>query len=248
MEILEDDKYIIENNNVNFNDLNRNIQILSENSNIDINDISKYSNLQKAFDSIKYALNLYQNTDKYHIISDIIKKQYRPTIIIPGTIGSFIFGCFQNSYGDIDKICSILCINNIPSDEILNNLCKYQIWIPSNNLDSKYKLINISNNNHAYIFVDSNFISFDNIDIELFKNHGVEYAQILITYKYKHRILIKMTSVNNLPIKLHQNNIINKSKNYKNKYFFKYSSYFYIYFVFFIIILLFFIIFIYRAR
>jgi hypothetical protein len=166
---------------------------------IQIEYLDDNATIQKSYQIVKSSIRLLRKTDNYTMIPDIIRMQYRPTIINPGTIGSFLFGCFQSCYGDVFKICSPLCIDNVPSDEHDDGECKHQIWNVAS--DNTYKLINASTkSNHAYIYVNSDFSYFTKEDIETFKEKEVEYAQILVTDKSKHHILIKMTSVDKLPI------------------------------------------------
>lgn len=213
----------IELQKVDFNEIKKAIKLLSENHQIEIKNLAEGSKLQQSYQMIKFTVNLLRKTDQYTMIPDIIRMQYRPTVITPGTIGTFLFGCFQNCYGDVFKICSPLCIDNIPSEKYYNTECKHQIWVildkdNTYNKNIKYGLINSNGSNHAYIYVDKDFSYFNEDEIEIFKKEGMEYAQILITEKSKHHILIKMTPIDKLPIKSNNelDNDLDNSLNNKN--------------------------------
>lgn len=134
-----------------------------------------------------------------------IKEKHRPTEIGVGTVGAYLWGCSQNYYGNVNKNCSPLCFGSIPhevntllSEDSLNcEKCQYSIWTYV-----KEKLNNDFNtsSSKAYIYVDEDWKGFKNSDIEILKKSGIFYASIFNTIYSQHKVLLPMTSVDNLPI------------------------------------------------
>lgn len=122
-----------------------------------------------------------------------LKQHFRPTELEINTVGSYLWGCSQNYYGDVNKSCSPLCINSLFSEE---TDCQYSVW-------TYYKeLTNILNTktSKAYIYVENDWSGFLNKDIEILKISGITHATILKTQNSQHKIVLPMTSINNLPI------------------------------------------------
>ena len=143
--------------------------------------------------------DVYQKVEQYRKnnpeIVEIIKKKYRPSFIEPNTAGSYLWGCSQNYYGDVNKSCSLLCVNSIAFDED-EYLCQYSIWYYDKSLIQK----NNVKSSKAFIYVNNDWKYFYDTDIRILKNCGIQFATILTTNNSKHKILIPMTSVDNLPI------------------------------------------------
>ena len=121
---------------------------------------------------------------------------HRPTSLKVGTAGAYLWGSLQNYYGDVSKSCSSLHNNSLlhnPEDET----CQYQIWNYTQNV---LRSVGHSFSPKAYIYVDENWQGFEDKDIEILRNNGIEHATILNTKDSKHNILLPMTSINNLPI------------------------------------------------
>jgi hypothetical protein len=189
--------------------IKKNIRFLSEYSHLKVSNLTK--KYKESYEYIRNIIRFVKSLEEFNIILNIIKKQYRPTEIQPGTLAAFLFGCQQTHYGDICKSCSSLCIGSISPSR---NKCKYQVWvnlnekyIQTNNgeseLESESSDMNSTNHKirHAYVYVNTDFNGFTKDDIETFHKSGVEFAQIIITEKSQHHTLIKMTSIFSLPIK-----------------------------------------------
>lgn len=132
-------------------------------------------------------------------ILEIIKKQFRPTNIEVNTAGSYLWGCSQNYYGNVNKNCSPLCNNSIQysdSDNFENNTCQYSIWTYDGELHNDLKI----NSTKAYIYVSQDWKGFKESDIEQLKEAGIYHATILSTLNSQHKIIFPMTSVDGLPI------------------------------------------------
>jgi hypothetical protein len=147
-------------------------------------------------------------------IIEILSKKYRPSFIEEYSVGSYLWGCSQNYYGDVNKACSLLCINSIPFDEN-KSTCQYSIWYYDKALIKVADVLS----SKAYIYVNKNWNSFTKSDIEELKNCGIYFASILTTLNSKHKILINMTSVDNLPISKEINLEYQKKDNNNNIYF-----------------------------
>ena len=189
------------------------LNILANNHLVLVNELEKSDKLFEYYIWVKETVNKLYNTEKYSIVVDIINKLYRPSILYPGTIGAFIWGCFSNYYGNVNQNCSSLCLNGIPShfnEEIKK--CQYQIW---RYFQGKLRRETETNNNRAYIYVDSNWNGFTKDEILLLQNNDVIFVTILTTENSKHYIKIPMSSLINIPIieKINTKEMIKLSKN-----------------------------------
>lgn len=158
------------------------IQILAENYDTPLENLDEYKQI---VEENKQDPNLF----------NIINEQFRPMNIKIGTAGSYLWGCDQNYYGNINKTCSALCNGGI-GYENNNQTCQYQIWTYINKLLLKD---NISSSK-AYIYVSKEWNGFKKEDVEKLKNNGVEFATILITENSKHEIIVPIVQVEDLPI------------------------------------------------
>lgn len=163
---------------------------LIENSDVKIIDLNKSKNI-KLYDEYLKILSLKEeNREKFDAL---LIEEFRPSIIEEGTLGAFLFGCSQGTYGDINSNCSPLCTEEI-------NTCEYQIW--SYNKDtSTFRQINPSHVGKGFIFVDEDFVGFTKEEIKNFKAKGLLLAQVLRTRYGKHYIIQRFGEVNNLPLR-----------------------------------------------
>ena len=185
------------------NNLEKNIKTLTDNYQIKLRDIRFHPNIRKSYDVVKQYLNTLKSSNNINYIDfiNMIIKQYRPSQLIPDTVGSFLFGCFQQTYGDIPMECSPLCAFSISDSTDTTIKCQHQMWIQY--IDSgNFRFIKLgkSIDSIAYIFVHLNFTGFTFNEIYNFKEHGILKMQILITKESKHHTIIKMRSINDLPI------------------------------------------------
>lgn len=153
--------------------------------------IERFRNKHKSTNS-----NVEEENDK--ILAEIIKRKYRPTNIDIATGGAYLWGCSQNYYGDVNKPCSALCMNSISHDSNhLDNSCQYSIWTYySNNLERRNNILS----SKAYIYVSNDWNGFTASDITFLKSSRIFFATILSTNNSKHKTIIPMTSVDNLPM------------------------------------------------
>ena len=138
-----------------------------------------------------------------------LNSYYRPTELEINTVGSYLWGCSQNYYGDVNKSCSPLCINSLYSED---NDCQYSVW----NHSGELKNILNTKTTQAYIYVENEWTGFLKADIEKLKNHGISHATILKTQNSQHKIVLVMTSISNLPIirEYFEHNEVKEERNY----------------------------------
>ena len=185
------------------------LKILTNNYDLDLNN----ERVRDAYEFVKNNRDEIRNLEKY----------YRPTSLKTGSVGAYLWGSLQNYYGDVNKSCSILNNNSLFNTD---ENCQYQIWTYKNGqLDCKGH----SQSSKAYIYVGEDWEGFDLTSIENLSSSGIEYATVLNTIDSKHNILIKMSSVNDLPIVKEEKSIVEvKKENFLIPY--------YIFFLIFVII------------
>ena len=178
-------------------DAERYIKLLASNYRTKLDDINNDESIEEAYNSIKSGRYPRELIVKY------ILQQYRPSYIEPGTIGCYLFGCFQRTYGEISRSCSPLCMDSIQSnDEELGTInCKNQIWIQTSEYNNqRLKKLGNSNAVKAYIYVDQNFDGLYTKEFNILKKNGVNHAQILITSGLKHHNITGMKKLEDLPM------------------------------------------------
>jgi len=179
-------------------------------------ELTKISENKKIKSSYGIVLNfIIRSKDEKNIrkyIKKIISKLYHPTEIIPNTIGSFIFGCNQSDYGDVDKFCSILCCNSWMSFH--KTKCKQNIIIQSNS-DSEDRFIfkNITDSDKCYIYILDDFNGFYEHEIEKLSSRKIKFVQLLSTKNSKHfkvNEFIPLNSVTKISTVKNNTDIIDK--------------------------------------
>jgi len=161
-----------------------------------------------------------EKNKKNPLILEYISKQYRPISIREGTFGSYLWGCSQNFYGNVNKNCSVLCADSLNFDlneSTENQTCQYQIW----SYDKNLKLITPKiSSSRAYIYVPENWEYFKKSDIDILKSKEIQFVSILITKESKHITLIPMTSIENIPISDEDFKIVLKTQKSNKLYYF----------------------------
>jgi len=176
--------------------LKNSLQLLAQNYNLLISQLQR-DEIYDAYIYVKDIVNKLYNTNKYEIVTNIIKQQYRPTVIYPGTLGSYLWGCFSTYYGNINnQNCSPLCINSIPSIDKKYE-CYYQIWDYTWG-ELRKKIDN--NTDKAYIYVDDKWKGFTKDEIDMLKGNNINFITILTTENTKHYIKLSMVDIHEIPI------------------------------------------------
>lgn len=168
------------------------ISNLSQYPDILIKDLHKYPQLQISYDNLKSWVDKLYNTENYFLITDSINRKYRPSQLTPNSLGSFLWGCSGNYYGDVSKSCSNLCLHSIPF--LINENCQYQIWKYDNVLTKE----NLAKNDIAYIYTDHSWEGFSKEEKEELKNNGVKYVTTLTTENSRNYIKESMKQLEDI--------------------------------------------------
>ena len=172
------------------------IKILTDNYQLKFTDATKNTHISNAIDVIS------KENDKGNpiLISEILG-EYRPSQLLPNTIGSFLFGCLQQNYGDVPIECSPLCAYGIKIDEELEvKRCQNQIYVQySDEINSRFFKLNDNESRLAYLFVHINFMGLTHNEKLFFKNNGVYKLHILLTHNSKHHTVVKMRDLEDIP-------------------------------------------------
>ena len=177
--------------------LNEYIKVLADNYQLKFSEAKDIPHINEAIEYVS-KINMVNNNE---IIQSILR-EYRPSQIFPNTIGSFLFGCLQQSYGDVPIECSPLCSYGIKdNNELKLEKCSNQIYVQHNeDLNNRFFKLNDCDSRQAYVFVYINFMGFTQKEKLYFRNNGVFKIQILVTQNSKHHVIIKMRDIDDLPI------------------------------------------------
>ena len=180
---------------INDETLEKYIKILADNYQLKIND--DYQDRR-----IEDAMTVISNEKKNPKLISNLLEQFRPTQILPETIGSFLFGCLQQTYGDVPVECSPLCAYGIKDDGNLEvKRCQNQIYVQfSNKIGNRFHKLNDSQSRQGYLFVYIDFMGFTHEEKNFFKNNGILKLHILLTHNSKHHTIIKMKDIDSLPM------------------------------------------------
>jgi len=142
-----------------------------------------------------------ENQINNHTLIPTILKEYRPSQLLPDTIGSFLFGCLQQTYGDVPLECSPLCAYGIKdNNELEIKKCQHQIYVQYNEeLNNRFFKLNDNYSKHAYLFVHLDFMGLTPKEKQFFKDNGVYKIHVLLTHNSKHHSIIKMRDIDDLP-------------------------------------------------
>jgi hypothetical protein len=146
-----------------------------------------------------YILENIINEKKQPVIKKIIKKSFRPTEIYPNTIGSFIYGCKQEDYGDIDKYCSVLCLDSWNNPGKIR--CKDNVAVQVNNhSEDRFIFRNlVEDSDRCFVYIKDDFDSFYEYEIEKLRTHQIKYIQLLSTRTSKHFKMSEMIPLEDAP-------------------------------------------------
>ncbi len=226
---------------IDYHKLEKSISFLSKYHDDEINKLENNSRLNKKFQIVRLTVLFLLKKGNYDKIKEIISKQYRPSVIIPGTIGAFLFGCFQQIYGEIGATCSPLCIGSIYANKDQQHLCKNQIWLQKYDGNNRFgKIKSTTNSGKAYIFVNDDFNGFSIAEYKAFKKAKIIKAKIMMTKNGKHYSYGNFKNIDNLPSldKITHETSFNEDENIDDKIY-KYELFHIIFgFIIFLIILI----------
>lgn len=160
--------------------------------------------LRDAYNVVKTHVVALHSNPGYKVVKQYIAKLTRPSHISHGTLGSYIWGCVQECYGDIDKHCTPLCINSIPYDtnEVPN--CQHHIITRDTTEDGEIRLTCLNCNstgqhiNTAMLYVNTDIDTLTGQEIEFLKGLGISQLSILIKDGYKYHKKIDMMPIDRL--------------------------------------------------
>jgi len=171
--------------------LKNQIEQLSANANIPLSELPQHPEIQRQFESVKLAIAMMYDTDIYSRLITLLNEiSLRVGPVRPGTIGAFLFGCFQTLRNgtpvervpsEIGLACSPLCIGSAPSigSGGGNRCCPDQVWA----LDEHGLLIRFSpadtRSRMAYLYVPSTFEQLTRDQINMLRSAGVNSVQLV---------------------------------------------------------------------
>ena len=174
--------------------LQQDIDLLNKYHYLHLNKLSKNDELYQVYQRFISGLHLLPNSQP---VINILKNMYQPTNINANTIGSSLYGCIQAYYGDIDRNCSILCIDSPLNN---NSSCDKQIWLQvTEQADLRFICLHNTSSNQALIYVLPSFKVLTNTEKTSLNKYGVEECQILDTLNSKHYSRTRMIPLSELP-------------------------------------------------
>lgn len=179
-------------------DLEASLNILNANLDTTIDQLQdKTSPVYVAYENVKLFISMFYGRDEYSKITEILNTYSKPKTIKPNSIGAFLFGCLQSTYGDIsNKYCSPLCLQSVFPD-VTFVCCPYQVWILN---ETSFEQISDTMTDKAYIFSSlSKTLQFTPEQINLLKEKGIHNVHVLETRDTLHKTLIPLTHIDNLP-------------------------------------------------
>jgi hypothetical protein len=117
-----------------------------------------------------------------------INKYHRPTFLLVGTSGNYLWGNKQSYYGDVDPGCSALAINGRGYRE----KCSYSVWQYQN---GEINNLVPNKSTRAYIYVDSGWEKFSKEDMEKLLDSGIKEIAIFETNNSIHKEIHKMKPI-----------------------------------------------------
>lgn len=199
---------------VDLSDMRDAISNMSSYYNENISNIKPGHKLYKNYNYInkisKNLFNIYNETkdisNTYESFISTLMNEFKPSEIKSNTVGSFLFGCFQDSYGDVDKSCSIVCNDGVQNPYHVKGSCKEQIIIQTKSKIKKYtsrfeRLKSSPTDSHkAYIFLYSNFSGFTEHELDQLNDYGILMVEGLTTKYSQHHLVFKMRMIDDLPL------------------------------------------------
>jgi hypothetical protein len=160
--------------------------------------------LRNAYNVVKTHVVSLHSGPGYKVVKQYIAKLTKPNKIEYGTLGAYIWGCVQECYGDIEKHCTPLCINSIPSEtnEIPN--CMHHIITRDTSEDGEIRLtcLNCDRSpghiNTGILYVNSDIDTLTGQELEFLKKLGISQLSIMIKDGYKYNKKVDMLPIDRL--------------------------------------------------
>ena len=186
---------------VDLADLEASLDLLAKNIDTIPDRVPKSDPVYIAYENVKLFISMFYGRSEYPQIIELMNKYKKPNTLTPNTIGSFLFGCSQENYGDIkNPLCSPLCLQGIlPNDD--SSFCPYQVWLLT---DTTFEPITENSSDKAYIFYNqtssTQIPKFTQQQINLLHQRNVKLAQVLKTQNGIHTTVIPISELENLPV------------------------------------------------
>ena len=181
----------------------KSLKLLANNHTKPIKDLTP--ELKEAYNIVKTHVVSLHSGPGYKVVKQYIAKLTRPGTITHGTLGSYIWGCVQECYGDVDKHCTPLCINSIPYETNETPNCQHHIITRDTTEDGEIRLTCLncdsSGKNHintGILYVNSDIDTLTGQEIEFLKGLGISQLSILIKDGYKYHKKIDMMPIDRL--------------------------------------------------
>ncbi len=156
---------------------------------------------------VSYVVSYLYKDHQYGLIVKAIEEHEPPSILIPGTLGAYLFGCLLPTYGEGSRECSPLCIGSVPypptikGGKICKDRCNKQVWVLRRYKNwASYTKVNNSDSRQAIIYVDTNFSGFSTHDIQNFYHRGLKTAVVMDTTDDGHHVVYNECQLSQLPL------------------------------------------------
>lgn len=183
-------------------DLDASMKLLAKSHQVHMKNLTP--ELKEAYQKVKYAVTTFHGGPGYAIIKQTISKLVKPNKIEPETIGSYIWGCVQDCYGDVEKYCTPLCINSIPSETDENPSCQHHVITREIDEDGIVDIVCLNcdkANEHihtAVLYSNEDVVALTGQEIRFIKNLGISQLSIMIKDGYKYVSKMEMTPIDRI--------------------------------------------------
>lgn len=173
--------------------MDESLKILERYHDVRIDEIPSEGPIRNAYNKI-----LYETKEDPIGLIDLIKDQYRPVDIIPGTIGSYLFGGIQKSYGDVPMECSPLHYYGIKNSDF--DSCTSNVWIQkSEQGDNRFvQIMKYPNSINSYVFISDSFVGFTKRELKTISKSGTSKLATYKTSRSQHYISSKITPIDEI--------------------------------------------------
>jgi len=199
---------------IKLKDIKLAIANLAKHAQYPLRDLHRNAKLNRDHRLISYTVSELYHQQQYSLIIDVIESHDRPSILIPGTVGAYLFGCLLPTYGDGERDCSPLCIGSVPyppsakGTKFCDDSCNNQVWVVQRYSSRvEYVKVNASTSKSAIIYVDTEFGGFSSYEVQTFANHGVRRAKVMDTTEDGHHTLYNECKLSDLPMSEGQSSV-----------------------------------------
>lgn len=199
---------------IKLNDIKQAIANLAKHAQYPLRDLHRNAKLNRDHRLISYTVSELYHQEQYSLIIDAIEQHDKPSILIPGTLGAYLFGCLLPTYGDGERECSPLCIGSVPyppsakGTKFCDDGCNHQVWVVQRyRKHIEYVKVNASTSKSAIIYVDSQFDGFSSYQVQTFANHGIRRARVMDTTEDGHHMIYQECQLSQLPMSEGQSSV-----------------------------------------